>query len=89
MWLNRASVFTRTTSESISFFTRRNRELLRVFCPAAAMSIGTPASKKRPALLNIDNINPNVKNVEYAVRGPIVIRASEIEQELENVSENL
>ena len=39
----------------------------------------------RPALLDINNLNPNVKAVEYAVRGPIVIRASEIEKELQNV----
>ena len=40
----------------------------------------------RPALLDINNLNPHVKAVEYAVRGPIVIRASEIEEELKNVS---
>lgn len=34
------------------------------------------------SLLNIDNMNPNVKQVEYAVRGPIVIKASELQQEL-------
>ena len=39
----------------------------------------------RPALLDINNLNPNVKAVEYAVRGPIVIRASEIEKELQDV----
>lgn len=33
--------------------------------------------------LSIDNINPNVKVMEYAVRGPLVIRAGEIEKELE------
>ena len=43
----------------------------------------------RPALLDINNLNPHVKAVEYAVRGPIVIRASEIEEELKNVSTNL
>jgi hypothetical protein len=35
--------------------------------------------------LTIDNISPAVKNVEYAVRGQIVIRAGEIEKELERV----
>lgn len=35
--------------------------------------------------LSIDNINPNVKVMEYAVRGPLVIRAGEIEKELEKV----
>ncbi|KAG5887845.1 hypothetical protein JTB14_005611 [Gonioctena quinquepunctata] len=33
--------------------------------------------------LNIDNLNPCVKVMEYAVRGPLVIRAGEIEKELE------
>ncbi|CAD5208139.1 unnamed protein product [Bursaphelenchus xylophilus] len=33
-------------------------------------------------VLNYDNINPNVKSMEYAVRGPIVIRAVELEKEL-------
>ncbi|CAD5205820.1 unnamed protein product [Bursaphelenchus okinawaensis] len=37
------------------------------------------ASKK---VLHYDNINPNVKSMEYAVRGPIVIRAVELEKEL-------
>jgi alanine transaminase len=30
-------------------------------------------------------LNPNVKKMEYAVRGPIVARAAEIEKELEAV----
>ena len=37
-------------------------------------------------VLSVDNINPNVKNMEYAVRGPLLIRADEIEKELANVS---
>lgn len=36
--------------------------------------------------LNVDNINPNFVVMEYAVRGPLVIRAGEIEKELEKVS---
>lgn len=40
----------------------------------------------RSKVLSTDNINPFVKNMEYAVRGPIVIRAAEIEQELKAVS---
>lgn len=36
--------------------------------------------------LNLDNINPNFIAMEYAVRGPLVIRAGEIEKELEKVS---
>lgn len=37
---------------------------------------------KRNKVLTIENINPHVKKMEYAVRGPIVIRAGEIEQEM-------
>jgi len=33
----------------------------------------------------MDTLNPNVKAMEYAVRGPIVVRAAEIEKELEKV----
>ncbi|XP_064805558.1 alanine aminotransferase 2-like isoform X1 [Oncorhynchus masou masou] len=33
-------------------------------------------------VLNMDTMNPNVKRVEYAVRGPIVQRALQIEKEL-------
>jgi len=33
--------------------------------------------------VTIDNMNPCIKRMEYAVRGPLVIRASEIEKELQ------
>ncbi|CAH0730105.1 unnamed protein product, partial [Brenthis ino] len=33
--------------------------------------------------VTIENINPNILKLEYAVRGPLVIRAAEIEKELE------
>jgi alanine transaminase len=36
-------------------------------------------------VLTIKNLNPRVIDVEYAVRGPIVIRAAEIEKELKSV----
>lgn len=49
------------------------------------MSTGQKSNGKVP-LLNMDNLNPLIKGVEYAVRGPIVIKASQIEQELKNVS---
>ena len=35
--------------------------------------------------LTIETLNPHVKEVEYAVRGPIVIRAVELEKELTKV----
>lgn len=42
------------------------------------------ASQTQPTL-TLANLNPNVKVMEYAVRGPLVIRAGEIEKELEKV----
>ncbi|KAG5268179.1 hypothetical protein AALO_G00209140 [Alosa alosa] len=37
-------------------------------------------------VLTLDTMNPNVKRVEYAVRGPIVQRAVKIEKELKEVT---
>lgn len=36
-------------------------------------------------VLTLDSMNPNVKRVEYAVRGPIVMRAMQLEKELKEV----
>ena len=36
--------------------------------------------------VTMENLNPCIKTMEYAVRGPLVIRATEIEKELESVS---
>lgn len=44
----------------------------------------TMASQTGPTL-TLENMNPNVKVMEYAVRGPLLIRAGEIEKELEKV----
>lgn len=41
------------------------------------------ASQKKT--LTLETLNPNIKTLEYAVRGPLVIRAAEIEKELEKV----
>ncbi|CAH0398953.1 unnamed protein product [Chilo suppressalis] len=41
--------------------------------------IRTMASK----VLTLENLNPNIIKLQYAVRGPLVIRAAEIEKELE------
>lgn len=35
------------------------------------------------ALLSVDNINQNIRNLEYAVRGPLVIRAVQLAKEIE------
>lgn len=52
---------------------------LRRSCAYAA-SISTTAREK---VITLDNMNPQVKKMEYAVRGPLVIRATAIEKELE------
>ena len=45
---------------------------------------GVPSRGK---VLTVDTMNPNVKRVEYAVRGPIVQRAVQIEKELKEVKD--
>ena len=35
--------------------------------------------------ITLDNMNPAIKKMEYAVRGPLVIRATALEKELEKV----
>ena len=47
--------------------------------------MSTQVEKWAPTI-TLENMNPCVKKMEYAVRGPLVIRATEIEKEIENVS---
>ena len=44
-----------------------------------------PPSKTGPKILTMESLNPNIRVMEYAVRGPIVARAAEIEKELQQV----
>lgn len=37
-------------------------------------------------VLTLDTMNPNVRRVEYAVRGPLVQRALQLEKELKEVT---
>ncbi|KAM3681246.1 LOW QUALITY PROTEIN: alanine aminotransferase 1-like [Ammospiza maritima maritima] len=57
----------------------RPRRLLAMAAAAAAAGAGSAA--RRGPVLTPESMNP-IRRVEYAVRGPIVIRAMEIEQEL-------
>lgn len=64
----------------------------RAFSSLSATRRGLPQAKMsengvvpRAKVLTIDTMNPTVKNVEYAVRGPIVARAVELERELSEV----
>lgn len=59
-------------------------KLLRSPHRCLSMSGAVGASKK---VINLDNMNPNVKEMEFAVRGPIVIRGAQIERDLENGAE--
>lgn len=50
---------------------------------ASAVKINEKASREK--ILTLESMNPQVKAVEYAVRGPIVHKAGEIEKELRKV----
>ncbi|XP_002739142.1 alanine aminotransferase 2-like [Saccoglossus kowalevskii] len=72
-------------------YSRASRRLIPVFTkPFQSKSYEgllkrvTMASSqpKRPKVVTVDNMNPHVRTMEYAVRGPIVARATEIEKEL-------
>lgn len=43
------------------------------------------SGKMNNRTITLDNMNPNIIRMQYAVRGPLVIRASEIEKELQKV----
>ncbi|CAJ0593736.1 unnamed protein product [Cylicocyclus nassatus] len=48
----------------------------------APKQLSTPLRMSSTKVLTVDNINPQVVTMQYAVRGPIVIRAVELEKEL-------
>ena len=39
--------------------------------------------------ITLENLNPAVKRMQYAVRGAVVIRANELEKELESEQVNI
>merc|ERR1712088_913972 len=47
-------------------------------------TMSTVAADKSGPTITLENMNPCVKEMEYAVRGPLVIRATEIEKEIQN-----
>lgn len=65
-----------TSAASVQFLTN----------PSAKETQRRNMSTNPKPSISIDTINPNVKLMEYAVRGPLVIRAAEIERELKRVS---
>ncbi|ROL43840.1 Alanine aminotransferase 2 [Anabarilius grahami] len=56
---------------------------MRFSTAEAKVAAGRLDGKMREKTLTMDTLNPQVKAVEYAVRGPIVIKAGEIERCLE------
>jgi len=50
----------------------------------ASRSIKTSNSANSEKVLNINTLNPHIREMEYAVRGAIVTRAGEIEQEIKD-----
>jgi alanine transaminase len=58
---------------------------IRLHSPSVRVSKSTlrKMSSTTGPNLTMDNLNPQIKIMEYAVRGPLVIRAGEIEKELE------
>jgi hypothetical protein len=47
--------------------------------------MSTNQANENEKILTLETLSKAVKNIEYAVRGRTVIRASEIEKELKNV----
>ncbi|XP_053400985.1 alanine aminotransferase 2-like [Mercenaria mercenaria] len=62
--------------------TAKSRVTLWQLCKRINIRGNLQVQPQRTKVLSVENMNPHVKNMEYAVRGPIVIRAGEIEQEL-------
>lgn len=64
-------------------------ERLKAQCLSTSVrpeSEGTVVARRERFRLSVDSINPFLKNMEYAVRGPILSRALEIEQALKEVA---
>ncbi|XP_070574599.1 alanine aminotransferase 2-like [Ptychodera flava] len=46
------------------------------------LAMANSSQPKRPKVVTLENMNPHVRTMQYAVRGPIVARATAIEKEL-------
>lgn len=71
------------TCSPLSFRTLSSVSETRRGLPRERMAENGVSSRAK--VLTIDSMNPRVKKVEYAVRGPIVQRAVELEKELSQV----
>ncbi|XP_051631208.1 LOW QUALITY PROTEIN: alanine aminotransferase 1-like [Manacus candei] len=54
----------------------------RLLAMAASAESGGPRGSRAGPVLTLESMNPAVRRVEYAVRGPIVTRALQLEKEL-------
>jgi len=63
----------------IKTYLKQNISRNTFSAPTAMMSTSQNVHSSR---LDIDTLNPQVKKVQYAVRGPIVIRAAQLEKEI-------
>lgn len=61
---------------------------IRSLLPSIRTMSTTGKKNQQSKCVTIDNMNENIIRLEYAVRGPLVIRAGEIEKELEQVRDD-
>ena len=47
--------------------------------------IGPPRAKEKEKILNMKMVNEGIRVMSYAVRGPLLLRANELEKELKAV----
>lgn len=72
-----------TTTAQINDDCSTNNSTFGAFGTCRRTMATTSGKPKRT--LTLESINPNIVKMEYAVRGPLVIRAGEIEQEIKQV----
>lgn len=82
---NRSFIATSGQSKRLQFALSSNELLGTCYSASDKSERRTMATSAKPTL-TLDSMNPNVIKMEYAVRGPLVIRAGEIEKELKKVS---
>ena len=99
---NNARLFSNSTSQSksnsnstlitpMSHVSVQNSDLKKKYPHSVNSNVqektmSTMAAENMRPTITLDNMNPCVKQMEYAVRGPLVIRATEIEKEIQKVS---
>ena len=71
------------TSNTIKFLRESHHQFIKY--PSLFQRTFSTTMVDSAKVLTLNSINPNVKTMEYAVRGPIVIRAVEIEEQLAEV----